>query len=173
MKSEEYFETYLKNEGRIEKDLRKLGIYDQDLMSDTMVDLHDWLQTNEPKKNFVRLFAQFYYIRWLRAMDYARHFDPCDYETLVRLSDGEQGKDEREYAQRVADKVDAILDFVETHTFRGERCPGTARRIFEMWLQGYTYREMEEAIGCNQGNISAYLRRMKKNIKESLVNTSE
>ena len=145
MKSEEYFETYLKNEGRIEKDLRKLGIYDQDLMSDTMVDLHDWLQTNEPKKNFVGLFAQFYYIRWLRAMDY----------------------------QRVADKVDAILDFVETHTFRGERCPGTARRIFEMWLQGYTYREMEESIGCNQGNISAYLRRMKKNIKESLVNTSE
>ena len=32
MKSEEYFETYLKNEGRIEKDLRKLGIYDQDLI---------------------------------------------------------------------------------------------------------------------------------------------
>ena len=168
MKSEEYFETYLKNEGRIEKDLMKLGIYDRDLMSDTMVDLHDWLQTNEPKKNFVGLFAQFYYIRWLREMDYARHFDPCDYETLVRLSDGEQGKDDREHARRVAEQVDAILDFVKTHTFRGERCTGTARRIFEMWLQGYTYREMAEAVCSDKGTVRKYLCRMKKNIKNHL-----
>ena len=168
MESEKYFEMYLTNQVRIEKNLKKLGIYDVDLMSDTMVDLHDWLQTNEPKKNFIGLFAQFYYIRWLREMDYVRHFDPSDYETLVRLSDDRQSSDQREYARRVAERVDEIVDFVNTHTFPGERCVATARRIFEMWLQGYTYREIEDATGCDQGNISAYLRRMKNNIKNHL-----
>ena len=168
MSTNEYFETYQKNEKRIEKDLRKLGIYDVDLMSDTMVDLHDWLQTNEPKKNFVGLFAQFYYIRWLREMDYVRHFEPSDYETLVRLSDSGQFDDEREHARRVAERVDEIIEFVNTHTFRGERCPATARRIFEMWLQGYSYREMVEAVCSDKGTVRQYLCRMKENIKNHL-----
>jgi len=168
MSTEEYFEMYQAKQGRIEKALRKIGIYDVDLVSDTMVDLHDWMLANEPKENFVGLFTKFYYVRWLRELHYKNHYEPCDYDTLVRLSDSQQCDDQRAYAQHVAEQVDAILEFVNTHSFRGERCVKTARRIFEMWLQGYTYREMAEAVCSDKGTVRQYLCRMKKNIKNNL-----
>ena len=168
MSSEEYFETYMASREQIEKNLRKMGIYDEDLLSDTMIDLHEWLQTNETEKNFVGLFTEFYHNRykWQKKHDSPIvHLDNTQLAAL-HISD----ETDWQFREEIGQKADAILEYVDKTTFKGERKPELNRQVLHMWLDGMSYEQIGAKIGMDANSVLHVAQRMTKIIRKNVKN---
>ena len=163
MDTEEFGKRYLQYEKNIEKVLRGLGIYDEDLLHDTYIALYEHSQEAEIE-DFVDAFVAFYKNLLRRQEEYNGHYEDCDYATMVERYDGWDEYD-WEYRREVGRRVDKILRYYASHPQPGERNHKRAVKIVRLHCQGLNECEISNKLKISQQAVSQTLQRAIERLK--------
>ena len=163
MNSEEFGKTYLQHEQDIKNVLLGLKIYDEDLMHDTYLALHEHSQEAEIG-NFVDAFVAFYKNLRKRQKKEAENFEVCDYMTMVEKYDRIDEDDWRR-RERIMQSIDDMIEEFYKNPHPNERNHERACDVLELYRNGLTFREIARELGIKCSTVHEYYRRATKRLK--------
>ena len=163
MDSNTFGQTYLQNESTIILILRRLGIYDDDLLHDTYIAVYQHSQ-HTAINDFTRTFISFYRVRHKRLLEHNSHYLACDNTTIEQTYDCWDETD-LEHRELVGKQVDKILRYYAEHPQRGERNHKRACKILRLYCQGLNESEISNKLKISQSAISQTLERAIERLK--------
>ena len=158
-----FAQTYLQNESNIILILRRLGIYDDDLLHDTYIAVYQHSQ-HTAINDFTRTFIAFYRVRHKRQLEYDSHYQACDNTTLEETYDSRDETD-LEHREKVGKQVDKILRYFAEHRQPGERNHKRACKILRLYCQGLNECEISNKLKISQSAVSQTLERAIERLK--------
>ena len=156
MNPTQFGQTYLRFEAHIAKALKKMDIYDEDLLHDTYIALYEHSQ-HADIRNFANTFIAFYRTRYKRRIEYEDNYETCDDATIIEKYD-QIDEDDWMRRERLEQSVDYIFEKYYTkplpHSHNYER----TALIVQLYREGLTFREIADKVGVD---VAAVHRRLK------------
>ena len=162
MDTEEFGKRYLECEGTIIKMLRKLNIYEEDLLHDTYIALFEHSQQEEIE-DFVNAFVEFYsnLYDWLNYRE--SNYETYDHNQLAAL----QIIDETDWPQRerALRRLEKLLRYYFTHPQPEEHHHKRSCRILRLFLKGLSEQEISYKLKISQQAVSKSIRHSIERLK--------
>jgi DNA-directed RNA polymerase specialized sigma subunit, sigma24 homolog len=165
MDSNTFGQTYLQNESTIILILRRLGIYDDDLLHDTYIAVYQHSQ-HTAINDFTRTFISFYRVRHKRRGEYNSHYLACDNTTIEQTYDCCDETD-LEHREQVAARVDQVIENLKARPLPGERNRKLAIKIIRLYRQGLTFHEIAKKLKTSPQAVQQLLCRTIEKIRAS------
>ena len=165
MDSNTFGQTYLQNESTIILILRRLGIYDDDLLHDTYIAVYQHSQ-HTAINDFTRTFISFYRVRHKRFLEYNSHYLACDNTTIEETYESCDETD-LEHREQVAARVDEVIEKLKARPLPGERNRKLAIKIISLYRQGLTFHEIAKKLKTSPQAVQQQLCRTIEKIRAS------
>ena len=157
MDTEEFGKRYLQYEQDIEKVLRGLKIYDEDLMHDTYIALYEHSQEAEIG-DFVDAFVAFYKARYKRRGEHESYYVTCDNQTMVEKYD-RIDEDDWEYREQLGDKIDKLMAYYRTHPSPGEHNHERSCEVLTLYRSGLSNVDIAKTLKIDESTVRRYIKR--------------
>ena len=157
--------TYLQNESTIIRILRRLGIYDDDLLHDTYIALFQHSQ-HTAINDFTKMFISFYRVRHKRRGEHESHYMACDNATMEETYNCWDETD-LEHREQVAARVDAMIEKLKARPLPGERNRKLAIKIISLYRKGLTFAEIAKKLKTSPQAVQQQLSRTIEKIRAS------
>ena len=157
MNEQEFGERYVRYATNIEKVLKRLEIYDEDLLHDTYIALY-YHSRHAEIVDFVNTFVAFYKTRCKRKEEHESHYDACEDSEMLEKYDRADESD-LEYREEVGKKVDKLMRYLKKHPQPGAHNHKQACKILRLHLEGLTEREISNKLKISQQAVNQSLRR--------------
>ena len=162
MTPEQFAQAYLTHEEYIQKVLRSLKIYYDDLLHDTYIALYEHSQHAEIE-DFTNTFVAFYRARDKRQTEREAHYTCCDNTQLLNYDLPDES--DLAYREQVGRRVDSLLRYYATHPQPGERNHQRTLKILRLYCQGLTEQEISDKLKISQPTVHQYLARAIERLK--------
>ncbi len=169
MTEEKFGKTFLNNKADIENELKGLKIFDNDLLDDTYIDLFEWSQSNEIL-DFKNTFLSFYNKRHKRLTDRDVHFTNVTPQEMLKYDRIDTGSENVEYNEWIGQRVDKIIEYVDSVVFPHEHKPELNRQVLHMWLDGMTFEQIGAELGMDANSALHIKDRMIEKIRKHIKN---
>ena len=163
MTPEQFAQAYLTHEEYIQKVLRSLKIYDNDLLHDTYIALYEHSQEHEIR-DFVNTFVGVYMNMAKRREESESHYDCYDHTQMLNFDRADES--DLAYREQVGRRVDRLLRKYIGHPQPGERNHKRACEILKLYLEGYRFRKIAKIVNLDVSVVYRYLKRAVKKIEE-------
>ena len=151
MTTEQFGQTYLQHETTIIKMLRKLNIYDEDLLHDTYIALYEYAP-HPSAEEFATTFVKFYKNLHEWQNNKESLCESYDHNQLAAL----HIIDESDWRQRELKlhRLDKLLRYYFTHPQPDERDHKRSCKILRLFLKGLSETEISYKLKISQQAVS-------------------
>ena len=156
MTSTQFGQTYLRFEAHIAKALKKLDIYDEDLLHDTYIALYQHSQ-HADIRNFANTFIAFYRARHKRRVEHEDHYECYDHTQLLNYDRPDES--DLEYREKVGEIVDNLIDHYIANPLPGERNHERACQILLLYRDGFSHAEIAKRLNLDESTVKKYFKR--------------
>ncbi|MBQ7530864.1 MAG: hypothetical protein IJT12_04090 [Paludibacteraceae bacterium] len=163
MDAQLFGKTFLARQADIRNVLRRLHIFDPDLLHDTYIALYEHSQHAEIG-DFVNTFVTFYKNLHRRRSEHECCYMACDNLTMVRLYDRADESD-LVYREQVGTRLERLLRYYARHPKPGERNHKRACKILRLYCQGLSIGEISDTLKISQQAVNKSIRRTIEHLK--------
>ena len=162
MTSTQFGQTYLRFEAHIAKALKRMDIYDEDLLHDTYIALYQHSQ-HAQIRDFANTFIAFYRARHKRREVHEERYECYDHTQMLNFDQPDES--DLAYREAVGRRVESLLRYFASHPQPGERNHKRACKILRLYCQGLNECEISDKLKISQSAVSQTLERAIERLK--------